>query len=223
VKIRTALRLGRVAHLPTVTSNVLAAIALSGMSPSGSTIALVCFALSLMYVAGVFLNDAFDRDHDREHRPERPIPAGEVAAAVVFDTGFALLAGGIAVVTLGALAMGAGWKPVVSAVALGSLIVTYNASHKDNRFAPLLMTLCRLCVYMTAGLLVRGELCTDLVVGGGMLAAPFLLAPPGSPLVAFVALADAGACAFVGRSDLAVAAIGAFLATQGLRRVFPRD
>ena len=221
--IGTALRLTRVAQLPTVTSNVLAAIALAGAFPAPATIALVCFAMSLMYAAGVFLNDAFDRDHDREHRPDRPIPAGEVPAAVVFDTGFALLAFGIAMVALGALALGASWKPVICAVALGSLIVHYNASHKDNRLAPLLMTLCRLCVYTTAGLLVRADLCAELVIGAGLLAAPFLLAPPGSPLVAFVALADAGACAFVGRSELAVASIAAFLATQGLRRLFPRD
>ena len=223
MNLGTALRLGRVAQLPTVSSNVLAAIALAGAFPAPSTIGLVCFAMSLMYVSGVFLNDAFDRDHDREHRPDRPIPAGEVHAGVVFDTGFALLVGGVAVVAISALALGAGWKPVITAIALGSLIVHYNASHKGNRFAPLLMTLCRLCVYTTAGLLVRHDLCNELVIGGGVLAAPFLLAPPGSPLVAFVALADAGACAVVGRSELAVGAIGAFLATQGLRRLFPRD
>jgi 4-hydroxybenzoate polyprenyltransferase len=29
-------------------------------------------SLSLCYVAGMFLNDAFDREFDARHRPERP-------------------------------------------------------------------------------------------------------------------------------------------------------
>ena len=65
VKLSTALRLGRVSNLPTVTSNVLAAVALSGAHPSPSTIVGTCIAVSLMYVAGMWLNDAFDRDIDR--------------------------------------------------------------------------------------------------------------------------------------------------------------
>ncbi len=217
--LSTALRLGRVSHLPTVVSNVIAAIALAGAYPAPSTTALACFAMVMMYTAGVLLNDAFDRDHDREHKPDRPIPAGEVHAAVVFDSGFALLVGGISVVAIAALALGAGWKPVLSSVALASLIVHYNAHHKESRFAPLVMTLCRLCVYTTAGLLVRHDLCDQLVLGGALLAAPFLLAPPGSPLVALVALADAGACLACGRHELATAAFAAFVATLGLRRL----
>jgi 4-hydroxybenzoate polyprenyltransferase len=171
MKLATALRLGRVSNLPTVTSNVLAAIALAGTRPGLSTIALACFALSLMYVAGMFLNDAFDRDHDRAHRPERPIPSGEVPAAVVFDAGFALLLGGIAVVAVTALLGGAGWKPVLSAVALGSMIVFYDAYHKENALAPLVMGMCRAGVYTTAALLVRPNLCDPVLLGTGVLVA----------------------------------------------------
>ena len=46
----------------------------------------------------MFLNDAFDRDTDARERPERPIPAGHIAAGTVFGTGYALLG-------LGALAL----------------------------------------------------------------------------------------------------------------------
>jgi 4-hydroxybenzoate polyprenyltransferase len=221
VKLATTLRLGRVSDLPTVTSNVLAAIALAGVFPGPEAIALACFALSLMYVAGAFLNDAFDRDHDREHRPQRPIPAGEAHAAVVFDTGFALLAGGIAAVAIAALSLGAGWKPVMSVVALGSLIIFYNASHRESRLAPLVMTLCRLCVYTTAALLFRRDLGNEVVLGGGLLAAPFLLARPNDRLVAAISLLDAGACMLVGRTELALASLAAFAATALLRRAIP--
>ena len=171
MKLSTVLRLGRVSNLPTVTSNVLAAIALAGAHPTRLTIALVCIALSLMYVAGMYLNDAFDRDIDRVERPERPIPSGEVTAAAVFDAGFALLAGGIVLVGATALATGAGWKPLVSAVALGSLIIFYDANHKQNPLSPLVMGLCRAGVYTTAALVVRPDLCVEVATGAALLVA----------------------------------------------------
>ena len=37
-------------------------------------------AVSLFYVGGMYLNDAFDAGWERQHRPERPIPAGQVHA-----------------------------------------------------------------------------------------------------------------------------------------------
>lgn len=171
MKMATALRLGRVSNLPTVTSNVLAAMTLAGGNKSGVTIALVCFALSMMYVAGMWLNDAFDRDIDRALRPERPIPSGEVGAGTVFDVGFVLLGGGIVVVAATAFASGAGWKPLVSAVALGSMIIVYNANHKDNPWAPVVMGLCRAGVYTTAALVARPHLSQEVLFGAGLLVA----------------------------------------------------
>ena len=82
VKLSVALRLGRVSNLPTVTTNVLAALALSGATPAPWSIAVICAAISLLYIAGMFLNDAFDRTIDALQRPERPIPSGQVTAAV---------------------------------------------------------------------------------------------------------------------------------------------
>jgi 4-hydroxybenzoate polyprenyltransferase len=221
VRLATALRLGRVSDLPTVASNVLAAIALAGVYPRAHAIVLACFAMALMYAAGAFLNDAFDRDHDREHRPGRPIPAGEVHAAVVFDSGFVLLVGGIVAVAITAIVLGAGWKPVWSVLALGSLIVFYDASHMHSRFAPLVMTLCRLSVYTTAALLFRRDLCNEVVLGGGLLAAPFLLARPTDGFVAAISLLDGAACWYAGRPELAFAAFAAFAATTLLRRALP--
>jgi 4-hydroxybenzoate polyprenyltransferase len=165
MKLSVALRLGRVSNLPTVTSNVLAAVALSGVSAGGWTVAALCVAMSMMYVAGMFLNDAFDRDIDRVERPERPIPSGEVSAEAVFDAGFALLGGGIVVVAITALASGAGWKPVLAAIALASLIIIYDAFHKKNPLAPLVMGLCRAGVYVTAALVVVPDPGVDVWLG----------------------------------------------------------
>lgn len=160
-----ALRLGRVSNLPTVTSNVLAAVALSSGGASALTIAAVCVAMSLMYVAGMFLNDAFDREIDARERPERPIPSGQIGAAVVFDAGFALLFAGIALTTAVAVATGAGWRPILSSVALASLIVIYDAYHKGNPLSAVVMGLCRVGVYATAGFVVAREVDIALVHG----------------------------------------------------------
>ena len=150
MKLSVALRLGRVSNLPTVTSNVLAGVALAGGAPSALRIAGISLAMSMMYVAGMFLNDAFDREIDARERPERPIPAGEVRAATVFDVGFGLLLGGVVLVALVALAAGAGWRPVLCAGALATLIVFYDAYHKQNPLSPVVMGLCRVGVYATA-------------------------------------------------------------------------
>jgi hypothetical protein len=165
VKLRTALQLGRVANLPTVVTNVLAAIVLAGGHPRAITIVLACIAMSLMYLAGAFLNDAFDRDLDRVDQPTRPIPSGAASAGAVFDAGFAMLGGGILLVIVLALATGAGFKPIVSVLALGSLIVFYNADHKDNALAPIVIGLCRAAVYTTITLLVRPDICIEVLTG----------------------------------------------------------
>ena len=60
----TALRLGRVSNVPTVWTNVLAASALCGASPAPSMLVVLCLAMTLAYVGGMYLNDAFDSEHD---------------------------------------------------------------------------------------------------------------------------------------------------------------
>ncbi|MBC7973450.1 MAG: UbiA family prenyltransferase [Myxococcales bacterium] len=169
--LSVALRLGRVSNLPTVTSNVLAAIALSGGRPGWPAIAVVCAAMSLLYVAGMYLNDAFDREIDRIERPERPIPAGEIDAATVFGFGFLQLALGVLAIALLSVARGAGCWPIASAVALAMLIVIYDVSHKRTPLSPLIMGLCRVGVYTTAALAASATLDHALLVGCGALLA----------------------------------------------------
>jgi UbiA prenyltransferase family len=168
MKLSVALRLGRVSNLPTVTSNVLAAVALSGGAPPALRVAVICVAMSLMYVAGMFLNDAFDREIDARERPERPIPSGEVRAAAVFDAGFALLLAGIALTAVAALTSGAGWRPILCATALGALIIFYDAYHKENPLSPVVMGLCRVGVYATAAFAATRDV--DPALGWGVVA-----------------------------------------------------
>src|SRR6187549_3121603 len=90
---RTLLVLGRVSNLPTVWSNCLAGWWLGG---GGNSVKLpfLLLGVSLLYVGGMFLNDAFDEPFDRQHRKERPIPSGKISAGLVWRWGFALLAVG---------------------------------------------------------------------------------------------------------------------------------
>jgi len=51
---------------------------------------------SLLYIGGMFLNDAFDATFDRQYRTERPIPSGAVKERTVWLCGLACIALGVA-------------------------------------------------------------------------------------------------------------------------------
>lgn len=165
MKLSVALRLGRVSNLPTVSTNVLAALALSGATPAPWAIAAICAAISILYLAGMFLNDAFDRTVDAIERPERPIPSGQVTAAEVFGAGFAMLAFGVLGIAAVAFTGGGRWPALGSAVVLAALIVYYDMRHKSNPLAPVVMGLCRVGAYTTAALAGGGALDESLVIG----------------------------------------------------------
>ena len=168
---KTALRLGRVSNLPTVATNVLAGIALSGGDPDAAHVVILIIALSLMYVAGMYLNDAFDRDIDRVERPERAIPSGQVRASTVFAIGFSLLATGVLAIGTLALATGRGGSAALAALLLATAIVVYDLHHKGNPWSPVIMGLCRAGVYATTALAVTRALPPPLVIGAGALVA----------------------------------------------------
>jgi 4-hydroxybenzoate polyprenyltransferase len=150
------LRLGRVSNLPTVWTNCLAGVFLAGIAPNAVTAGLLVLALSCFYSGGMLLNDAFDVEHDRKFRPERPIPARQITAREVYVGGFVLLGLGEAVLgTIGPLQGSApAGMGLLSGLVLGGLIVYYDAHHKNNVLSPLVMALCRAMVYVTVALTV---------------------------------------------------------------------
>ncbi len=140
-ELRTLLILGRVSNLPTVWSNCLAGWLLAGAGPAGR-LALLTVGASFLYIGGMFLNDAFDAEFDRQHRQERPIPSGAITAGAVWTWGLAWMAGGILLLSL--LGTGA----IALSLVLSLCIVTYDAIHKAVTLSPLLMALCRLLLYL---------------------------------------------------------------------------
>ena len=164
-----ALRLGRVSNLPTVWSNVLAGLVLAGGSAAEPALAALLGAMSLLYLAGMYLNDYFDAAVDARERPERPIPSGRVAPGTVAGAGFTMLALGVVLVAVSTRAApGAPW-PGITALALAGCIVLYDVWHKGNPLSPLLMGLCRVLVYLCAGVAVAVPPTPPLVAGAAML------------------------------------------------------
>ncbi len=142
-KLRTLLLLGRVSNLPTVWSNCFAGWLLGG-GGEWPRFAVLCGGATLLYVAGMFLNDAFDVQFDAQHRRERPIPSGAIALGTVWSFGVAMLLAGTALLTL------LGITTAVFAVCLAGTILLYDWLHKMITFSPVVMALCRLLLYLTA-------------------------------------------------------------------------
>ena len=98
---------------------------------------LTLVASACLYLAGIVLNDVFDRHIDARERPTRPIPSGEVSVAFAALLGVGLLAGG----WLAAAAIGRG--PAIVAAVLAATILAYDVALKHTRLGPLAMGACR--------------------------------------------------------------------------------
>jgi 4-hydroxybenzoate polyprenyltransferase len=138
---RTFLALSRPSRLPTVWSNCLAGWWLGGGGGADSLPFLLA-GVTLIYFGGAFLNDAFDADFDRHHRPARPIPSGALSQRTVWRWGLGWLAAGAL------LLLWPGKVPGGLGLALVFLIVVYNAIHRLVPFSPVLKGLCRFFVYV---------------------------------------------------------------------------
>ena len=137
---QVALRLGRVSNLPTVWTNTLAGIVLTGGTLADARAPLLLVALSLFYVGGMYLNDAFDAELDAKERPERPIPSGQISARTVFIAGFGMLGLGLLLLmAAGYRSGGTGGWPALAGLALGITIVIYDWHHKNDPLSPLWM------------------------------------------------------------------------------------
>lgn len=142
--LRALLALSRVSHLPTVWSNCLAGWWLGG-GGNFAKLPLLFLGVSALYTGGMFLNDAFDADFDRQRRAERPIPSGAISLPAVWRWGLGWLG-------LGALCLTAVGKTTgMLTLVLLLCIIIYDATHKVVTASPWLMGVCRFWVYVIAG------------------------------------------------------------------------
>jgi 4-hydroxybenzoate polyprenyltransferase len=229
---RIHLRLGRVSNLPTVWSNCLAGATIALGAPPAVRLVWVAGALSLFYTAGMFLNDAFDADHDRAARPERPIPQGWVDRRHVLMAGLALLASGEVLL---AAAVSGGSRPaaLIYGAGLAALILYYNWRHKRDRFSAVVMAACRAFVYVIAAAAVTTTWPSSLIPAAVMLAAYVIVLSQIAKrdlvggryiamLIAGISLVDAVLIAAItgSWSTAAIAALG-YPATLMLQRFAP--
>ena len=162
-QFRTLLVLGRVSNLPTVWSNCLAGWWLGG-GGNHWKLPFLFLGVSALYTGGMFLNDAFDAEFDRQRRPERPVPTGKISLPLLWRCGFGLLAAGIL------LLLFCGKIAAVAALLLALSILIYNATHKLITASPWLIGACRFWVYVIAGATGANGLNGWPIFGGAALA-----------------------------------------------------
>jgi hypothetical protein len=142
----TLLRLARVSNLPTAWTNVLAAwlICGGGLWPVSGKLGFLLLGAACFYSAGMILNDAADARWDRQHKPERPIPSGQLSANMATIWGIGLLVFGLG------LYLRAG-ADLVWTLSLVAAIVGYDLYHKPWSGAVVVMGVCRTLLYLATG------------------------------------------------------------------------
>jgi len=100
-------------------------------------------ASSLLYLAGVVLNDVFDLELDSHQRPFRPLPSGRISPSAARRLGWGLLFAGAAAGWAAAFLIG-NILPGAIAVILVISILIYDAGLKFTALGPVLMGACRM-------------------------------------------------------------------------------
>lgn len=95
-KVLAVLRLLRVGTLFSPAADVTASLAILGLPRNAVGGRAVAASVSL-YAAGMVWNDIADRRLDAVHRPERPLPSGELPMPIAIVIGTALLLAGLTI------------------------------------------------------------------------------------------------------------------------------
>jgi heme O synthase-like polyprenyltransferase len=128
----------------------------------------LCVGATLLYTGGMFLNDAFDADFDRQHRRQRPIPTSAITEREVWLSGIILLSSGAATL------FWMGRSTAILTLLLIGCILIYDAIHKVIAFSPVLMACCRLLLYLLAASISNNGI-TGLSVWSAIALAAYVL------------------------------------------------
>ena len=146
------LRLARLSNAPTVVSQCLAGAALGAIAQrdaelDGTALLRSVGIVLLTYAGGMILNDVLDEPVDRQERPDRPLPSGQIGRATAAAAAVACLGGALG------LAWGFGHGTEAKfATALVIVAVVYNAMHLVTAGTVVLLGTCRGLVYPVAAL-----------------------------------------------------------------------
>ncbi|KGJ72391.1 hypothetical protein GY21_15800, partial [Cryobacterium roopkundense] len=137
----TASAFARLVRLPaalTAPGDTLAGAAAAGW-PFGARTALLPLSSTLIYWAGMALNDYADRDLDAIERPERPIPAGDVTPVEALAVAIVLTSAGVGIATLAG-----GRRGLAVALPLAASVWAYDVVFKPTALGPVSMATTRL-------------------------------------------------------------------------------
>jgi len=236
------LQLARVSNLPTVWANVVMGLAwgtsrhvpelgidpaavelppLSGLLNQGF---MLLVAGTLVYTAGMFLNDVFDRFVDARERPTRPIPRGAVCPHRVTAAAVVMLIAGLAATAV----FTSPWVlPLTGGLVV--CVVLYNALHTRWSGSVLLMAACRALLVLAAVMAVWSpdtiRLGPRLIPAAMLFAYTLIIAavarrevalgrvPLVMALIVAMPLIDAGLCLAAGHHEAAAFCVGCTLLT----------
>jgi 4-hydroxybenzoate polyprenyltransferase len=231
---KACLDLSRISNLPTVWSNVLVATVLAVGTFRPGAFLLLAAALSSFYMGGMALNDLCDREYDRQHRPARPLPSGQISIAGARRFTTALFAGGFLL-----LAFVPYQRALFAALFLAAVIVIYDLRHKENPASILLMATCRFLVFIVTALAIAGRIPPPVLLAGGVQFAYILVISliarhenelphrffwPAVPLLlAGISLLDGIVLAALVHPEWLAAGVAGFLLTMGGQRYVRGD
>ena len=139
LQLRAYLQLVRFPAVFTAMADIVLGFVLARgcLSPVPEFAALL-IASTCLYLAGMALNDYFDREIDAKERPRRPIPSGRISPRAALSLGTILIVAGLASACL------AGMAAALIAVLLVVLILAYDGVLKATPVGPVAMGGCRL-------------------------------------------------------------------------------
>ncbi|WP_440055261.1 hypothetical protein ACSLBF_03730 [Pseudoalteromonas sp. T1lg65] len=160
-KFQALLVLGRVSNLPTVWTNVLAAAVITSqlyaLPVNSLVLSQLLLAMSLLYLGGMFLNDAIDARWDRQHQVARPIVLGAIGQNTVFALSLLQLTAGALVIFQIELTHNNSALVYGHTTALVAAIIFYNLLHKKLAASRLLMGFCRAGIFLVTAAVITGK------------------------------------------------------------------
>jgi len=118
----------RAGNVFTAISNILAGFLLvRGEWQPVLPLFFLILSSAMLYLAGMVLNDVFDLEDDRLHRPERPLPSGRIDPKLAKIVGWGLMVDGLSAAGVAAWLMGS-WLPILVATLLAAAIIAQKMS-----------------------------------------------------------------------------------------------